>query len=557
MFLLPFQVNRPEFSSMIIFIFLVMGLYLENESTSQITDCTYLREQCLSDSKECKHCWKTVEDACSVSDHLCKMKDESHCNLSIQSFVESNIQFKDCLCTDDLYCTVNKLFGGKCLYESEESALSSDLTSQSNVTQWLSQKASPLMAEQMSDCVMAAHICQESEQCTLLYEEFKKNCGRESEQCKMLEGSRLCMALRESLKETILWNCQCNDPLKVDCTDIWKHLFEDTCVQDSQIAQILPSSRKHEDRLSQNFVSDNMKDDNKFKWNLTTLSYHETKGIQSCLEVTEACVGDVVCNAQLAPYLKACSANGNLCDVKHCQAAIRFFYQNMPFNIAQMLAFCDCAQSDTPCQQSKEALHSKPCAVNNVPPPTCLHVIRSCRNDELCRRRYKTFLSKCWQQVTSLCQDDETCISTFNRQDLTCLESDDCKAAYISTLGTVLQVQCTCRTIAQSEESLCHIFQHLLHRESCFNHLTLSSVNNIALSKRKHAEETKSIGFHSLFNGEIIYAVLCMTVTCGVLLWVMLKLRICLERSRDNGFLSHDMQRGRPIKLYKAEPPEY
>lgn len=109
------------------------------------------------------------------------------------------------------------------------------------------------------------------------------------------------------------------------------------------------------------------------------------RGIQSCLEVAEACVRDTVCNAQLALYLKACSANGNLCDVKHCQAAIRFFYQNMPFNVAQMLAFCDCAPSDIPCQQSKEALHSKPCALNRVPAPTCLDVIRSCQNDELCR----------------------------------------------------------------------------------------------------------------------------------------------------------------------------
>lgn len=109
------------------------------------------------------------------------------------------------------------------------------------------------------------------------------------------------------------------------------------------------------------------------------------KGIWSCLEVTEACVGDAFCNAQLAPYLKACSTIENLCDVKHCQTAIRFFYQNMPFNIAQMLAFCDCAQSDIPCQQSKEALHSKLCAVNVAPPPTCLGVIHSCQNDELCR----------------------------------------------------------------------------------------------------------------------------------------------------------------------------
>ncbi|KAG8524187.1 GDNF family receptor alpha-like, partial [Galemys pyrenaicus] len=289
-----------------------MGLCLENESTAQTIDCIRLREQCLNDTNECKHLWRTMEDACRVSDNLCKMKDASRCNLSIHSFMESNFQFKNCLCTDDLYCTVNKLFGEKCLNE-----------------------------------------------------------------------------------------------------------------------------------------SDNMKEDNKFNWNLSTLSYHETKGIQSCLEVTEACVGDVVCNAQLVPYLKACSANGNLCDVKHCQAAIRFFYENMPFNIAQMLAFCDCAQSDIPCQQSKEALHSKPCAVNIVPPPTCLHVIHSCRHDELCRRRYKTFLSKCWQNVTSRCQEDETCISTFSRQDLTCSGSDDCKAAYVGTLGTVLRVPCTCRTIAQ------------------------------------------------------------------------------------------------------------
>ncbi|KAK7832656.1 hypothetical protein U0070_026852, partial [Myodes glareolus] len=160
--------------------------------------------------------------------------------------------------------------------------------------------------------------------------------------------------------------------------------------------------------------------------------------MQSCLEVTEACIGDVVCNAQLALYLKACSANGNLCDVKHCQAAIRFFYQNMPFNTAQMLAFCDCAQSDIPCQQSKETLHSKPCALNIVPPPTCLSVIHTCRNDELCRTHYRTFQSECWPRVTGKCHEDETCMGTLGKQDLTCSGSDSCKTAYLGTLGTIL-----------------------------------------------------------------------------------------------------------------------
>ncbi|XP_039709014.1 GDNF family receptor alpha-like [Pteropus medius] len=375
---------------MIIFIFLAIGLCSENESTSQTINCTYLREQCLSDANGCKHAWRIMEVACNVSDpgNPCKMKDSSSCNLSIQALVERNFQFKNCLCSDDLYGTVNKLLGKKCISE-----------------------------------------------------------------------------------------------------------------------------------------SDNSKEDNEFIWNLTTLPYHGMKGIWSCLEVAEMCVGDVVCNTQLAPYLKACSANGNLCDVKHCQAAIRFFYQNMPFNIAQMLVFCDCAPSDIPCQQSKEALHSKPCAVNIVPPPTCLNVIHSCRNDELCRRRYRTFQSKCWQHVTRKCHEDETCISTLSKQDLICSGSDACKAAYIGTLGTVLQVQCTCRTITQSEESLCKIFQYMLHRRSCFNYPTLSNVKGISLHKRKHAKEITLSEFHSSFNGEVIYAVMCMAVTCGILLLVMFKLR--------------------------------
>nr|KAF6341261.1 GDNF family receptor alpha like [Myotis myotis] len=372
---------------MLVFIFLAMGLCSENQSTSQTTDCTYLRDQCLSDVNGCKHAWRIMEDACSVSGDPCRMKNSLSCNLGIQSLVETSLQFKDCLCTDDFYCTVNKLLGKKCINES------------GNI---------------------------------LLYGIFK---------------------------------------------------------------------------------------------NLTTLFYHRTKGIRSCLEVAEMCVGDAVCNAQLALYLKACSANGNLCDVKHCQAAIRFFYQNMPFNIAQMLAFCDCAPSDIPCQQSKEALHSKPCAVNTVPPPTCLNVIRSCRNDELCRRRYRTFQSKCWQPVTRKCHEDETCISTLGKQDLICSGSDDCKAAYMGTLGTVLQVQCTCRTMSQSEESLCKIFQHMLHRRSCFNYSALSNVKGIALQKRKQPKEKTLNGFHTPFNGEVIYAVMCMTVTCGILLVVLFKLR--------------------------------
>ena len=111
------------------------------------------------------------------------------------------------------------------------------------------------MIEKKSYCVMAARICQESEHCALLYENFKKTCGRESEQCKTLDGSYLCAALRESLKETILWNCQCNDPSEAKCIEIWKSLFEDICIQDAQMNPVPAFSEDNEDEFNLDIVS--------------------------------------------------------------------------------------------------------------------------------------------------------------------------------------------------------------------------------------------------------------------------------------------------------------
>lgn len=133
--------------------------------------------------------------------------------------------------------------------------MSSDLALQSNITQRLKQKDTSLMVEKNSDCVMAAHICQESEHCPLLYEKFKKTCRRESEQCKTLDGRYLCAALRENLKETILWNCQCNDSSNVECIEIWKSLFEDICVQDAQMNQVPAFQEDYEDGFNQDVVS--------------------------------------------------------------------------------------------------------------------------------------------------------------------------------------------------------------------------------------------------------------------------------------------------------------
>ncbi|XP_036049605.1 GDNF family receptor alpha-like [Onychomys torridus] len=497
---------------MIVFIFLVARLSSENESSSQTSDCVRLVQQCLIDTNGCEQSWRSVEDTCVLPGDSCKINNSSHCNLSIQSLVEKNFQFKECLCIDDLRCTVNKLFGEKCIHQTEETAGSPNQVPLSNVPGHFQRKGSSLTSKRKDGCITAAEACQESEHCTLLHENYKKACGKGTAQCHTLRGRLLCVALRDSLRETVLWDCQCGFPLEEDCIRIWKSLFEDICIQDTQINQIPTISQDKVDGLQEDTASG-------------------FKQMQSCLEVTEACVGDVACNAQLALYLKACSANGNLCNVKHCQAAIRFFYQNMPFNTAQMLAFCDCAQSDIPCQQSKETLHSKPCALNRVPPPTCLSVIHTCRNDELCRTHYRTFQSECWPRVTGKCQDDETCISTLGKGDLTCSGSDSCRAAYLGTFGTALQVPCTCRSITQSEEPLCMALQHMLHSKSCFNYPT-PNVKDISSHKRKHSKEITLTGFKSPFNGELVYAVLCMIATCAILFLVRLKLRIS-SKKRD------------------------
>ncbi|XP_072494157.1 GDNF family receptor alpha-like [Notamacropus eugenii] len=324
--------NMLKSSRMLIVLFLVLVLYLEKKSTAQITDCTHLREQCINDPNGCDLAWAVLEDVCDVSGNDCKMKDSLSCNLSIQSLEDQYPKFKNCLCTEDIYCSVNKLLGKQCTSKAD----------------------------------------------------------------------------------------YINKPIKL-------------------------------------------------QWDGTTLPYHGFQGIWSCLEAAQVCVGDVRCNKQLALYLKACSTSGRPCNLTQCQAAIRFFYQNIPFNTGQMLALCDCAPTDLPCQKSKDVLRSNSCAVKVVPPPSCLDVIHSCRDDEICRSRYETFQSRCWQSVTEKCYYDETCINTFNKEDITCSADDKCKAAYIGTFGTILHVQCTCSSIPFTEQPLCEIFYHMLQSRSCFS----------------------------------------------------------------------------------------
>ncbi|NXY44044.1 GFRAL protein, partial [Ceuthmochares aereus] len=187
---------------------------------------------------------------------------------------------------------------------------------------------------------------------------------------------------------------------------------------------------------------------------------------RTCLDVNKECVEDEVCNKQLSLYLKVCSLNKK-CNMEECQAAIRFFYQNMPFEVAEMMTFCDCAQSDESCHRAKEVLHGKSCGATAVPPPSCLNVIQMCEENELCRKKYTAFQSKCWRQVTKKCYDDEACLETLIKGDMPCSANTDCKAAYVSNWGTMLRMECTCQNLLPTEQSLCKLFHHMLHSKTC------------------------------------------------------------------------------------------
>ncbi|NXW49991.1 GFRAL protein, partial [Nyctiprogne leucopyga] len=210
----------------------------------------------------------------------------------------------------------------------------------------------------------------------------------------------------------------------------------------------------------------NISTETKLQWSLSALSKQAYTTNRTCLDVNKECVEDEVCNKQLSLYLKVCSVNKK-CNMEECQAAIRFFYQNMPFEVAQMMTFCDCNQPDESCHRAKELLHGKPCAVTAVPSPSCLNVIHMCEENEL--KKYTTFQSKCWRHVTKKCYNDKACLETLIKGDMPCSANADCKAAYISNWGTMLRMECTCQNLPPTEHSLCKLFHHILHSKSCFS----------------------------------------------------------------------------------------
>ncbi|XP_025047398.1 GDNF family receptor alpha-like [Alligator sinensis] len=509
-------------------IFTVLAVSFSSSFTSQTTDCLQVREQCINAANGCESVWNIIEDVCKISGNSCKAKDSVVCNKVIQFLANQYPKLKSGLCTKNDSCSIKMLLEQQCGLKKEHLDPSANSDIQLNFMLHTKHKDIKHTGERENDCNIAKQSCRDDHYCFVEYKNFRRVCRAEVAKCSLQVVGKQCLSAWKKLRKTVLGNCRCSEPLQKRCTKIWKSIFNNTCLQDAK-ENIAFDEEDYDDERDQDTDTDNINVEIKLQWNLSALSKQEHTENGTCLDVNRECIEDEVCNRQLSLYLKVCSVNKK-CNMKECQAAIRFFYQNMPFNVAQMLTFCDCTQLDKSCQKAKELLHGKPCAVNIVPPPSCLSIIRQCQNNELCRKKYEMFWSMCWRHVTRRCYEDKACLETLIKDDMTCSGSADCRAAYIDNWGTMLRVECSCNTVPLAEQPLCKLFQHMLHGKSCFKQISSEKTHFHWMHTDRPGEKLPRTRLQSSFKGETIHIIAytsCIILILGIVMLALLKTRAC------------------------------
>ncbi|ETE66805.1 GDNF family receptor alpha-like protein, partial [Ophiophagus hannah] len=362
---------------------------------AQSSKCQQLKERCVAAGNGCESVWNLLEEVCYISGNSCAIKDSTNCNKIIQFLVDQFPEFKDCICIKD-NCSIRIWLGKKC---------SSDK--------------------------VAKDLCRKDHTCFTQYKTFQRVCRAEVAKCSLEMVVEQCFAAWKLLKKTVMGSCTCPEPVHKKCVKIWKNIFNNTCLQSTQEYQDSATGKE-------------------------TYAYKQPP---SCFQANMECVNDEVCNKQLSLYLQVCQINGSSCDINRCRAALHAFYTNMPFQVAQMLTFCDCMQSDDNCHQARQFLHGHSCAIQMVPTPSCVHVMQL--------SKYEAFTSKCLKHVSQDCLEENSCLKTWNAIDPICSETVDCRAAYVDLWGSVLRVKCTCETASQAEQSVCQWFHRILHGKVC------------------------------------------------------------------------------------------
>ncbi|XP_069829520.1 GDNF family receptor alpha-like isoform X2 [Dendropsophus ebraccatus] len=481
-----------------------LWLILLNLPRSQAVNCSDLKEKCKMSADECAGLWTTTEQVCDLSGVNCQLKSLMNCNMTIFYFTETYPDFKACTCSEDIYCTVKKLLGKNCNSKNVPTIPDRPIYHEHTNIQkeFMSKISVGSLPGKANDCISAKQLCKKDHNCLSLYENFKIQCIHPHE-CILNDAVQSCLTAWSELKKTVLGNCVCLNSTKRRCIKVWNSIYNNTCLQHSKERQISTYSEDKNYFTAVDFDSYSSQGTLNLEWDSSLLKDIEFGGPKSCFDVAALCLEDSVCNRHLAALMKACPADGTACNVKDCKRTIRAFYETMPFNMSQMLAFCECDQSHKACQLAGDVLHSKSCTANYDVPISCLHVIQSCLDNELCSERYGIYQSKCWEPF-SRCGNNRSCLLGFHKEDVTCSGSDECRAAYIRTLGTKLQIPCTCSgELNYEDQHLCELFSHTLNNTSCLKRITAIKIHASYIDSQ--GEQLKSSGTQRFPAGKMLY----------------------------------------------------
>ncbi|KAI5611569.1 GDNF family receptor alpha-like [Silurus asotus] len=199
-------------------------------------------------------------------------------------------------------------------------------------------------------------------------------------------------------------------------------------------------------------------------------SYSAPAANVSCVQEMTLCIQDEVCNRQLVPFVQSCSVPQ--CEERLCRLAARRFYSNLPENMAEMLVFCQCEPDDKDCQNFQTMLNSNSCKQDQIPQWNCLEMLDNCTEENICRKTFEAFLSKCFGP-DDVSFTGHSAADLLHVMDLDFFVSGnkECRLAFVATMGTILQSPCTCHGLDHHHLYRCNVLRQAIHNRSYFNHL--------------------------------------------------------------------------------------
>ncbi|KAJ8359990.1 hypothetical protein SKAU_G00165150 [Synaphobranchus kaupii] len=472
-------------------------------------DCVSVKEACISESHACRSGWDLLKNVCRITDESCTVVESEECNMTIAYLLGQFPDWKGCLCTEEDYCRTTQLLAPNCHIQSGGETSNQPPSWKG----WFEpDMSSASVSPKTQGCLSVLHGCQESLRCWSAYKKLRNSCSSDKDQCGTLASRRSCLLLWEELKSTPLPNCTCPVGGK-RCLKVQALLQSNPCIRAEQEspAQPLPKA------MRQNMGKVNVKKDSKPDWQRSGLVEHARDTLRSCMRTMTACVYDEVCNTQLVPLVRACSESH--CEASACGRTTRRFYQGLPPTVAEMLVFCECDAADPDCLRVRADLQSGSCPGMLDQAPTCLEVYDRCMLEPTCRQRYRTFQSMCLREgeEESLCHAHapSDCLCPPD-PDLIAGGDAECRQAFVGTMGTVLQLPCTCEGLQNIHLHKCkrirevfqdrYVFISHLNKEVSSHHTTLENVSRLRGQR---------------FSDQLFFALICILVILVILMVVI------------------------------------